>query len=113
MARQPEAPQGRGNPTLSAQEILHGRGTKLNSTNGSPNQNGTLAFGHIPKKDQKRTDGCWFCDGQRKMTRSHVLLHCQSARLVAARTEAWEDRDPGGVRVLLAIRDGNEDCCVS
>jgi hypothetical protein len=36
------------------------------------------------------------------MTRSHVLLHCPSARLSAARLEAWEGRDPGGVRILLA-----------
>jgi hypothetical protein len=55
------------------------------------------------KRIKRRTDdGCWFCARQRKMTRSHVLLHCQSASLVAARTEAWEDRDPGGVRILLA-----------
>jgi hypothetical protein len=36
------------------------------------------------------------------MTRSHVLLHCPSARMSAARTEAWEGRDPGGLRALLA-----------
>jgi hypothetical protein len=36
------------------------------------------------------------------MTRSHVLLHCPNERLSAARTEAWEGRGPGGVRVLLA-----------
>jgi hypothetical protein len=30
------------------------------------------------------------------MTRSHVLLHCRNLRLVAARTEAWEGRNPGG-----------------
>ena len=36
------------------------------------------------------------------MTRSHVLLHCPNATLSAARVEAWEGRDPGGVRVLLA-----------
>jgi hypothetical protein len=36
------------------------------------------------------------------MTRSHVLLHCPSARMSAARMEAWEGRDPGGLRVLLA-----------
>jgi hypothetical protein len=55
------------------------------------------------KRIKKRTDdGCWFCAGQRKMTHSHVLLHGRSASLVAARTEAWEDRDIGGVRVLLA-----------
>jgi hypothetical protein len=38
------------------------------------------------------------------MTCFHVLLHCQSANLVAARTEAWEDREPGGVCVLRANR---------
>jgi hypothetical protein len=37
------------------------------------------------------------------MTRSHVLLHCPNARLVAARVETWEGKDPGGVRVLLSI----------
>jgi hypothetical protein len=36
------------------------------------------------------------------MTRSYVLLHCNNARLAAARAETWEGRDPGGVRVLLA-----------
>jgi hypothetical protein len=36
------------------------------------------------------------------MTSSHVLLHCPSARMSAATTEAWEGRDPGGLRVLLA-----------
>jgi hypothetical protein len=36
------------------------------------------------------------------MTRSHVLLHCPNAELRAARAEAWEGKDPGGVRVLLA-----------
>jgi hypothetical protein len=36
------------------------------------------------------------------MTMSHVLLHCPSAKMSAAMTEAWEGRDPGGLRVLLA-----------
>jgi hypothetical protein len=36
------------------------------------------------------------------MTRSHVLLHYRNPRLAAARAEAWEGRNPGGVRVLLA-----------
>jgi hypothetical protein len=36
------------------------------------------------------------------MTRSHVLLHCPNAILRTARAEAWEGRNPGGVRVLLA-----------
>jgi hypothetical protein len=36
------------------------------------------------------------------MTRSHVLLYCPNAKLRAARTEAWEGKDPGGFRVLLA-----------
>jgi hypothetical protein len=36
------------------------------------------------------------------MTRSHALLQCPNAQLRAATTEAWEGKDPGGVRVLLA-----------
>jgi len=47
-----------------------------------------------------RDDNCWFCK-RPKMTRSHVLLHCTIAQLRAAREEAWEGKDPGGIRVLL------------
>ena len=36
------------------------------------------------------------------MTRSHVLLHCKDPKLMKARSEAWEGKNPGGVRVLLA-----------
>jgi len=36
------------------------------------------------------------------MTRSHVLLHCPNEKLTLARAEAWEGKNPGGVRVLLA-----------
>jgi len=36
------------------------------------------------------------------MTRSHALLHCPNAMLAAARVEAWEGRNPGGIRVLLS-----------
>jgi hypothetical protein len=55
------------------------------------------------KRIKKRTnDDCWFCKGSAAMTRSHALLHCPSARMSAARMEAWEGRDPGGLRVLLA-----------
>jgi hypothetical protein len=35
------------------------------------------------------------------MTRSHVLLHCPNANLRAAWKEAWDSKDPGGVRVFL------------
>jgi hypothetical protein len=35
------------------------------------------------------------------MTRSHALLHCPNATLAAVRVEAWEGRDPGGIRVSL------------
>ena len=35
------------------------------------------------------------------MTRSHALLHCTNDNLRAARTEAWEGKDPGSTRVLL------------
>jgi hypothetical protein len=36
------------------------------------------------------------------MTRPHVLLHRPNEKLRMARLEAWEGKDPGGVRVLLA-----------
>jgi hypothetical protein len=32
----------------------------------------------------------------------NVLLHCPNAKMSAARMEAWEGRDPGGLRALLA-----------
>jgi hypothetical protein len=47
-------------------------------------------------------DKCWSCQTSVRMTRSHVLLHCPSAKLRAARTVAWEGKTSGGVRVLLA-----------
>jgi hypothetical protein len=47
-------------------------------------------------------DKRWFCQTSARMTRSHVLLHCPNAKLRAARAEAWENKNPGGVRVLLA-----------
>jgi hypothetical protein len=36
------------------------------------------------------------------MTRPHVLLHCPNDKLRLASAEAWEGKNPGGVRVLLA-----------
>jgi hypothetical protein len=33
------------------------------------------------------------------MTHSYVLLRCPNERLRAARAEAWEGKNPGGVRV--------------
>jgi ribonuclease HI len=57
---------------------------------------------YLKRIGKQADDKCWFCEGGATMTRSHVLLHCPSARLSAARMEAWEGRDPGGLRVLLA-----------
>jgi hypothetical protein len=31
-----------------------------------------------------------------------ALLHCPNAMLAAARVEAWEGRNPGGIRILLS-----------
>jgi len=36
------------------------------------------------------------------MSRSHVLLHCPGPSVAAARAEAWEGRNPGGIRALLS-----------
>jgi hypothetical protein len=54
------------------------------------------------KRIRKRTsDLCWFCK-EARMTRSHALLQCPNATLAAARVEAWEGRNPGGIRGLLS-----------
>ena len=53
------------------------------------------------KRIKKRGDDrCWFCR-ERRMTRSHTLLHCTNDNLRAARREAWEGKYPGSIRVLL------------
>jgi len=36
------------------------------------------------------------------MTRSHVLFYCLSEKIRSARVEAQEEKNPEGVRVLLA-----------
>jgi hypothetical protein len=36
------------------------------------------------------------------MSRSHVLLHCPNKDLVAARVEAQDGKDLGGIHILLA-----------
>jgi hypothetical protein len=50
---------------------------------------------------KRQEDKCWFCQGRHRMTRSHVLPHCPNARVRAARVEAWDDKEPGSIRVLL------------
>jgi hypothetical protein len=57
---------------------------------------------YLKRIKKQVNDNCGFCAGGVTMTRSHVLLHCPSARMSAARMEAWEGRDPGGIRALLA-----------
>jgi hypothetical protein len=55
------------------------------------------------RRIRKRADDrCWYCTADRKMTRSHVLLHCSNGRIVAARQEAWDGAHPGSIRVLLS-----------
>jgi hypothetical protein len=54
------------------------------------------------KRIRKRAkDKCWFSQTFTRITRSIVLLHCPNPKLRAARTEAWEGKNSGGVRVLL------------
>jgi hypothetical protein len=57
---------------------------------------------YLKRIRKQQGDKCWFCRGPARMSRSHVLLHCPNDRLTAARLEAWEGKDRGGVRVLLA-----------
>ena len=56
-------------------------------------------------------DRRWFCSGSNKMTRSHVLLHYSNPRLRAARMEAWEGKDPGGVWCLVSQSQVGEVIC--
>ena len=54
------------------------------------------------KRIKKRGDDrCWFCH-ERKMTKSHALLHCTNPKLRAARAEAWDGKNPCSIRVLLS-----------
>jgi ribonuclease HI len=57
---------------------------------------------YLKRVRKRRDDKCWFCEGRAKMTRSHALLHCPNATLAAARVEAWEGRNPSGIRALLS-----------
>jgi hypothetical protein len=57
---------------------------------------------YLRRTKKRKDDRCWFCEGGARMTRSHALLHCPNATLAAAGVEAWEGRNPGGVRVLLS-----------
>jgi hypothetical protein len=53
----------------------------------------------------KESAGWWKTSAgsaEAKIARSHVLLHCPNERLRAAIAEAWEGKNYGGVRVLLA-----------
>jgi hypothetical protein len=60
---------------------------------------------YLKRTRKRQDDECWFCTGgpsrPARMSRSHVLLYYPNEKLVAARMEAWEGKDPGGVRVLL------------
>jgi hypothetical protein len=47
------------------------------------------------------------------MTRSHALLHCSNATLVAARAEAWDGRDPGSVESCYRTHGGKDGSCGS
>jgi hypothetical protein len=49
---------------------------------------------------KRQSDECWFYTKGVRMTRSHALLHCPNATLVAPRAEAWDGKDPGSIRVL-------------
>jgi len=65
---------------------------------------------YLKRIRKRQNDKYWFCRRPNWMIRSHVLLHCPDAKLRAAREEAWEGKDLGGARALLANprrRDGS------
>jgi ribonuclease HI len=61
---------------------------------------------YLKRIRKRETDHCWLCDGigpnQHRMSRAHVLRNCRNPQVMAARTEAWEGKNPGSVRRLLA-----------
>ena len=59
---------------------------------------------YLKRFSKRATDRHWHCpaDCTRRMTRSHVPLHCSNARIVAARQQAWEGILPRSIWVLLA-----------
>jgi hypothetical protein len=61
---------------------------------------------YLKRIRKRETDHCWLCDGigqnQHRMSRAHVLLNCRNPKVMAARAEAWEGKNPGSVRRLLA-----------
>jgi hypothetical protein len=56
---------------------------------------------YLKRIRKREDDGCWFFSGRKRMTRSHILLHCPNDKLRAAREAAWASKDPGDVRVFL------------
>jgi ribonuclease HI len=61
---------------------------------------------YLKRIRKRETDHCWLCDGigqnQHRMSRAHVLMNCRNPKVMAARAEAWEGKNPGSVRRLLA-----------
>jgi hypothetical protein len=49
---------------------------------------------------KRRSDECWFCTRGARMTRSHALLHCSNATLVAACNGHQTVRNTGLYRVV-------------
>jgi hypothetical protein len=59
---------------------------------------------YIKRIRKRETDHCWLCDGigqnRHRMSRVHVLMNCRNPKVMAARAEAWEGKNPGSVRRL-------------
>jgi len=76
---------GASGATLSSASLVHCRGTSsvlIRSTITLPTSN-----------RRRQDDKCWFC----RTNAGCPDLRCPSERLGAAKVEAWEGKDPGGV----------------
>jgi ribonuclease HI len=61
---------------------------------------------YLKRIRKRETDHCWLCDGsgqnRHRMSQAHVLMNCRNPQVAAARAEAWEGKNPGSARRLLA-----------
>jgi hypothetical protein len=61
---------------------------------------------YLKRIRKRESDQRWLCERvdrtPHRMSRAHALLNCRNPRVAAARTEAWEGKNPGSVRRLLA-----------
>jgi hypothetical protein len=93
---------------IDADSIVHVSATDKATSKDQPIAiySGWRSAVYLKRIRKRETDHCWLCDGigqnQHRMSRAHVLMNCRNPKVMAARAEAWEGKNPGSVRRLLA-----------